>query len=296
MPVNNKMYEVPLPHTKPRTHLHLWLWLRLGMLCSLLSACSPSSEHYHLVTQTSPNQDSRVQYLVLHYTQIDDASSLLELTRPASQVSAHYLLSRDEKGGKPTLYALVPESQRAWHAGRSHWQGAQALNAASIGIEIVNLGYDTADSQLPLNQRRWQPYTEGQLRALAELLKELSARYHIKPSRILGHSDIAPGRKVDPGPHFPWQRLYAEYGLGIWPDEARVQALMSQQNPPQLTIADIQQMLVRFGYKLDVTGELDDATRTVITAFQLHFRPRLCDGHPDAETLARLQSLLEIAN
>lgn len=277
----------------PALLAHLWRSTLLVTVTWLLSACSQSPEHYHLVTQPSPNQDSRVQYLVLHYTQIDDASSLYELTRPESQVSAHYLLSRDEVGGKPTLYALVPESQRAWHAGRSHWQGAQALNTASIGIEIVNLGYDPADSQLPLSQRRWQAYTEEQIRALAELLKTLSARYQIKPSRILGHSDIAPGRKVDPGPRFPWQRLYEEYGIGVWPDEARVKALLSQPTAPQPPLREVQQMLVRYGYQLPISGELDEATRTVLTAFQLHFRPSLCDGLPDAESIASLQVLLE---
>ena len=137
----------------------------------LLSACSQSPEHYHLVTQPSPNQDSRVQYLVLHYTQIDDASSLYELTRPESQVSAHYLLSREESQGRVTLYPLVAESQRAWHAGRSHWQGAQALNSASLGLEIVNQGYETSDGERPLDQRRWQPYTEAQFHAVGALLQ-----------------------------------------------------------------------------------------------------------------------------
>ncbi|MGL4206967.1 MAG: N-acetylmuramoyl-L-alanine amidase [Aeromonadaceae bacterium] len=259
----------------------------------LVSACSPTPHHYRLASQASPNQDSRVQYLVLHYTQIDDAASLYQLTRPESRVSAHYLLSRDEVAGKPLLYPLVPESQRAWHAGRSHWQGAQALNSASIGIEIVNLGYDPADSQLPLNQRRWQPYTEGQIQALAELLQTVITRYQIKPSRILGHSDIAPGRKVDPGPRFPWQRLYQEFGIGIWPDEARVKALLSQPAPPQPDLGEVQRMLVRYGYQLPITGKLDEATRTVLTAFQLHFRPSLCNGEPDRETLIRLQLLLE---
>ena len=238
------------------------------------------------------NQDSRIQYLVVHYTQIDDALSLDELTRADSGVSAHYLLSREESQGRVTLYPLVAESQRAWHAGRSHWQGAQALNSASIGIEIVNRGYEVADAGLPLDQRRWQSYTEAQFHAVASLLQSLSNRYQIDPTRILGHSDISVARKVDPGPRFPWQRLHEEYGVGAWPDEERVAALLAAQEPlpPPLII---QQMLIRYGYGLTPSGEFDRATQDTLAAFQLHFRPQRCDGEADRETLARLQALLE---
>lgn len=167
----------------------------LLLACLLLSACQPTA--YRLDTsRQSPNHDSRIRYLVVHYTQIDDADSLLELTRAESEVSAHYLLSREERDGAPILYQLVPEDQRAWHAGASYWQGSRALNASSIGIEIVNLGYDPADAELPLGERHWQPYTEHQFRAVATLLRELTERYQIAPSRLVGHSDIAPGRKV----------------------------------------------------------------------------------------------------
>lgn len=264
----------------------------LLLACLLLSACQPTA--YRLDTsRQSPNHDSRIRYLVVHYTQIDDADSLLELTRAESEVSAHYLLSREERDGAPILYQLVPEDQRAWHAGASYWQGSRALNASSIGIEIVNLGYDPADAELPLGERHWQPYTEHQFRAVATLLRELTERYQIAPSRLVGHSDIAPGRKVDPGPRFPWQRLYQEYGLGIWPDEARVKALLASSDALSPDIATLQEQLARFGYDLPPSGVLDPRTRAVITAFQLHFRPALCDGNPDRETVARLQALQE---
>ena len=238
------------------------------------------------------NQDSRIQYLVVHYTQIDDAQSLDELTRADSGVSAHYLLSREESQGRVTLYPLVAESQRAWHAGRSHWQGAQALNSASVGLEIVNQGYETSDGELPLDQRRWQPYTEAQFRAVGTLLQTLSNRYRIDPTRIVGHSDISVARKVDPGPRFPWRRLHDEYGVGAWPDEDRVTALLAAQEPlpPPLII---QQMLIRYGYGLTPSGTFDSETQAALAAFQLHFRPQRCDGVADRETLARLQALLE---
>lgn len=238
------------------------------------------------------NQDSRIQYLVVHYTQIDDAQSLDELTRADSGVSAHYLLSREESQGRVTLYPLVAESQRAWHAGRSHWQGAQALNSASVGLEIVNQGYETSDGELPLDQHRWQPYTEAQFHAVGALLQTLSNRYRIDPTRIVGHSDISVARKVDPGPRFPWRRLHDEYGVGAWPDEDRVTALLAAQEPlpPPLII---QQMLIRYGYGLTPSGEFDSETQAALAAFQLHFRPQRCDGVADRETLARLQALLE---
>jgi len=269
-------------------------WPRRLMLATtslLLTSCQQVAlqvDHSH----PSVNQDSRIQSVIVHYTQIDDTQSLDELTRPASRVSAHYLLSREERHGQPILYALVPESQRAWHAGISHWQGAQALNASSIGIEVVNLGYADADAQLPLTERHWQAYTPAQIRTLAQLLQQLVVRYQLAPTRLLGHSDIAPGRKVDPGPRFPWQQLHEQYGLGAWPDEKRVSELLATPGPMP-SIAELQTMLIRYGYGLTATGYLDAETHHVLTAFQLHFRPARYDGIPDQETVARLQALLE---
>ena len=147
------------------------LCLLLALLGAGLNLAGCQQPPYHLDTRYhAANQESRIQYLVVHYTQIDDTHSLYELTRRDSGVSAHYLISRAEHQGKVSLYPLVPDSERAWHAGRSHWQGAQALNSASIGIEIVNRGYEVADAGLPLDQRRWQSYTEAQFHAVASLL------------------------------------------------------------------------------------------------------------------------------
>lgn len=257
----------------------------------VLSACqlirSPAIE----TGLTSLNQDSRVQFVVLHYTHDDDQTSLRQLTSTKSQVSAHYLLSRTPLS-HPVLYRLVPEEQRAWHAGRSQWQEHSALNASSIGIEIVNTGYPANEADIPLMQRHWQDFTPAQLSSLASLLSQLTQRYQIPPDRLLGHSDIAPGRKVDPGPRFPWKQLHDEYGLGAWPDEIRVhQLLASHWHAP--TLSQLQQMLAEYGYAQPLTGQLDQPTIAVLTAFQLHFRPARYDGQPDRETAARLQVLLE---
>lgn len=231
-------------------------------------------------SHTARGQSSRVQYIVLHYTSSDLPRSLQLLTQ--TEVSSHYLL-----GARPaTVYRLVDENRRAWHAGDSAWQGRTWLNASSLGIELVNQGYEEdADGT-----RRWYPYPEEQIEVLIALLKDLVARHDLPPGSIVGHSDIAPQRKVDPGPLFPWRRL-AEAGLIPWPDSARVthyQTLFEQGLPE---VAWFQQQLAEEGYQVPLHGELDDATRKVLRAFQMKYRPTRYDGDPDAETAALLLAL-----
>ena len=260
----------------------------LLVVAALLGGCATGLKID--TSHTAVGQDSRVQHLVLHFTAEDFPRSLKILTQGA--VSSHYLVSDRQGDNAPKIYRLVDESRRAYHAGVSSWKGASSLNASSIGIEIVNRGYEEADAGLPLDQRRWQPYTEAQFHAVASLLQSLSNRYQIDPTRILGHSDISVARKVDPGPRFPWRRLHDEYGVGAWPDEERVTALLATMNTLPST-QDVQQMLIRYGYGLPASGELDTETRNAVAAFQLHFRPGRCDGEIDRETVARLQALLE---
>ncbi len=250
--------------------------LLCALACCLLAACAggPPVDTSHV----SLNQDSRVQYLVLHFTSTDFASSLRTLT--VGPVSSHYLV-RDHP---PTIYRLVDEGRRAWHAGLSSWQGQTLLNAASIGIEIVNLGYRAEAGT-------WDDYPQAQVDAVIELVKDIVKRHEIRPDRIVGHSDIAPQRKVDPGPRFPWKRL-AEAGLILWPDAAeaaRRQAAYGQQLPD---IAWFQQNLARHGFAVPQSGDLDEATRRVIAAFQMKYRPEQFDGEPDAETAALLDVLV----
>jgi N-acetylmuramoyl-L-alanine amidase len=228
----------------------------------------------------SVNHDSRIQFVVLHYTSASQERSLALLTH--GEVSSHYLIGDDNP---PTIYKLVDENLRAWHAGEGEWQGRTWLNSSSIGIEIVNPGFrDTPTGRL------WYPYTEGQVEALIVLLKDISKRYNIDPRHIIGHSDIAPMRKLDPGPLFPWKRL-ADEGLAIWPN---AQAVARQQGWFEDQLPDIgwfQQELARLGYATPQTGELDVATRHVLAAFQMHYRPSRFDGTPDAESAAILQVL-----
>ena len=248
--------------------------LCLSILVLWLSGCSSGLRIDDSYTATG--QNSRVQYIVLHYTSTDMARSLQLLTE--TDVSSHYLIGE----APPTIYRLVDENRRAWHAGDSQWQGRTWLNGTTIGIELVNQGfYDTPSG------RYWQPFAPAQIDALIELLKDIMQRHQLPPGSILAHSDVAPQRKVDPGPLFPWKRL-ADAGLMPWPDAkavARQQALFSASLP---SVQWFQEQLMRQGYAVPLHGELDQATRNVIAAFQMKYRPARYDGEPDAQTAALL--------
>jgi N-acetylmuramoyl-L-alanine amidase len=221
-----------------------------------------------IVERPSPNHAPRrdgepVDILVLHYTELALPASLDILSDPGRpfRVSAHYVLAEDG-----TAFRLVPENRIAWHAGRSSWRGREALNASSIGIEIVNLQGDHHD------------YPQRQVEALIELCREITARHAaIVPRNVVGHSDVAPLRKIDPGLRFPWRTLAAA-GVGLWPRPGA--------KPVE---GDIQAALQRFGYAPPV--EVGPAE--IVKAFQRHFRPGLVDGVADAETRALLADLLD---
>lgn len=263
----------------------------LALCASLTTACTTPTtvDRGTYIADTAfraEHADSRIRFLVMHYTEIDEAQSLDVLTHEA--VSAHYVVPDKPqiKNGEPVIWQLVPEQQRAWHAGASSWQGTTELNAASIGIENVNLGpVDT-----PLG---WQPYPPAQVDALIRLSKDIVTRYAIPPTRVVGHSDIAPQRKIDPGPLFPWKPLY-DAGVGAWPDAAAVTKNLAGRDPSApVDVRGLQRKLARYGYEVATDGVLDDKTRRVVSAFQMHFRPRDYAGHPDAETDAIAQALLD---
>ena len=250
----------------------------LLLLLLVLAGCAsgPRIDTSH----PSVSFDNRVQFVVVHYTTASQERSLALLTH--GQVSSHYLVGDDKNA---TIFKLVDESRRAWHAGESEWDGRTWLNSSSIGIEIVNPGFrDTPAGRV------WYPYSEAQVQSLIFLIRDISKRNNISPRNIIGHSDIAPQRKLDPGPFFPWKRL-ADEGLVLWPNAqavARQQAVFDAQLP---SISWFQQELARFGYTTPQTGELDLATRNVLAAFQMHYRPSRYDGIPDAQSAAILQVL-----
>lgn len=217
----------------------------------------------------SPNRDARpdgatVRLVVLHYTGMASAAAALaRLCDPSAAVSAHYLLEEDG-----TLWSLVPESERAWHAGRSFWRGRERLNDVAIGIELVNPGH----------AHGLRPFPEPQIAALEALLSALLARWPVGPSGVVGHSDVAPARKLDPGERFPWPRL-ARAGLALWPERA-------VPRPPDPAACD--RLLGAIGYRAPIDAR---DRRTVLGAFQRRFRPWRVDGRLDAETMGRLEAV-----
>lgn len=256
--------------------------LRLAavMLVLLLAACSTPEPPRSLVVDTSVeavSQNSRVGIIVLHYTVADSPTSLRILSQ--QNVSSHYLITDHQP---PRVYRLVDESRRAWHAGVSEWYGRTDINTGSIGIEIVNPGNQDGD---------FAAYAPAQIELVKQLVAEIAARHDIKPHNIVGHSDIAPQRKLDPGPMFPWEAL-AQAGLGRWfnREQAREHEQFFRTNGLPDTLW-IQERLKRAGYEVPLSGELDQATRNVIAAFQMHYRPSRYDGQPDAETLGILRAL-----
>jgi N-acetylmuramoyl-L-alanine amidase len=210
----------------------------------------------------SPNHGPRsagaaIDMLVLHYTGMPTASGALDrLCDPATEVSAHYVV--DEDG---TVWRLVAEDRRAWHAGRAFWKGETDINSRSIGIELVNPGHGPD----------YRSFPEPQMAALIRLCREILVRHPIPSHRVLGHSDVAPDRKIDPGELFDWRRL-ASAGIGLWSDAT----IGNSDN-----IADAMR---RFGYA--------DASPDAIRAFQRHFRPAVITGAADSETAARLMDLV----
>jgi N-acetylmuramoyl-L-alanine amidase len=220
----------------------------------------------------SPNHDARpdggrIDMLVLHYTGMKTAAEAIDrLCDPAAKVSAHYVV--DEDG---TVWQVVEESRRAWHAGVSFWQGTRNVNSSSIGIEIVNPGHEWG----------YRAFPEAQMQALEGLARDLLRRHPIPPDRVVGHSDVAPLRKQDPGELFDWERL-ARNGIGLWPGAGAA---------TPATISDAQSMLATIGYEVPTSGSLDDETRQVLIAFERHFRPRRIDGGLDEETGSRLAAI-----
>jgi len=251
------------------------------LLLALLAGCAtpPSGPQYDR-SYTAKGQASRARFLVLHYTVGDRASSLTTLTQ--QEVSAHYLVTDDPV---PHIYNLVDEKNAAWHAGNSSWKNFTQLNNSSIGIEIVNPGWkDTPGGRV------YTPFAQSQIDALIPLVRDIVTRHHIAPENVLGHSDIAPLRKQDPGPMFPWRQLAAA-GLVAWPDANRVAALTPIFQVQLPDVAWYQKKLATWGYGLVQSGNLDEQTRTVLSAFQMKYRPANIDGLPDLQTAVLLEAL-----
>ena len=232
----------------------------------------------------SPNFDARVRppdMIVLHYTGMPTGEAALERLRdPAARVSAHYLIEEDGR-----VYALVPEARRAWHAGVSSWRGETDINGLSIGVEIVNPGHEFG----------YRDFPPAQIAAVVDLLTDIRTRWTIPDARILGHSDVAPARKLDPGERFPWRFLAAE-GHGLWVEPPSAPGPALRAGDDGVGVSLLQSALASFGYRVTPAGRFDPDTVLVVQAFQRHFAPHRLDGVADGETRARLMALLRVAS
>ncbi len=236
-----------------------------------------------LASAPSPNFDARrapPDMIVLHYTGMTSGeAALARLTDPAAKVSAHYLVEEDGR-----IFALVPEARRAWHAGVSFWRGERDINAASVGVEIVNPGHDFG----------YRAFPDLQIDAVIALLADIRSRWTIPDERILGHSDVAPARKTDPGELFPWRRLALE-GHGLWTEPPAAPGAILTHGDEGLGVLALQGALARLGYESPLSGLFDEATATQVRAFQRHWLQSRCDGRADGETRARLMGVLRLA-
>lgn len=232
----------------------------------------PSPNHGERKDGQRPNM------LILHYTGMPDEGEALQwLCNPVSQVSAHYFVFEDGR-----VLQLVPESRRAWHAGVSFWDGETDINSCSIGIEIANPGHSGG---LP-------PFPDAQIESVAALAKDIINRWRIPPARVLAHSDVAPGRKLDPGEVFPWKRLH-EAGVGHCVAPALIRdGRFFARGDQGMPIEALQAMLAMYGYGLKINGVFDEDTEKVVSAFQRHFRPERVDGIADASTITTLRDLI----
>jgi N-acetylmuramoyl-L-alanine amidase len=225
--------------------------------------------------QASPNHEPRscdVGLVVLHYTGMDNAQHAVDwLCNPASKVSCHYLIDVDG-----AIIQMVDEHRRAWHAGTSYWHGLVDINSASIGIEIQNAGHAALLPEFP----------EAQMHSVAALCLDIMSRFELAPHHVVAHSDVAPGRKIDPGEMFDWDYL-ARLGIG--------QVAFSGNGPGSVErISDMQQLLKKLGYGVQTTGEPDNQTRIILEAFQRRYRRSRVDGKLDEQTFDTLNRLAAI--
>ena len=250
-----------------------------------MTAFNPDSHTVDRVVP-SPNHEARragpCDILLLHYTGMQSSHAALDrLCDPVAKVSSHYMIFENGE-----VVQMVPESQRAHHAGVSFWAGDTDINSRSIGIEIGNPGHEWGYTDYPARQ----------IDAVIALCRDIIKRRKIPPQYVLAHSDIAPTRKQDPGEKFPWAQLY-EAGIGLWVKPAPITAEGSPSTSLKAgdkgdAVSTLQKQLAQYGYGVPTTGEYDELTKAVVTAFQLHYRPARVDGIADGSTHTTLRALL----
>lgn len=241
------------------------------------------ADHDGAEVRVSPNfgprrEGARPELIILHYTGMETGEAAESwLCDPVSEVSSHYLVHEDG-----AVTQMVRESDRAWHAGKGSWRGETDVNSSSIGIEIVNPGHVLG----------YHDFTDAQVGAVIALCRGIVERHGIRPENVLAHSDVAPGRKVDPGEKFPWQVL-ARAGIGHYVEASPIGGgrFLSAGDRGE-PVEALQSMLALYGYGVEITGIFDQQTKTVVEAFQRHFRTEQIDGIADRSTIETLHRLL----
>ena len=232
-----------------------------------------------VIKHVSPNFNARrlpLSMLVLHYTGMETGEAAIErLADSDAGVSAHYVVEEDGR-----IIQMVAEDKRAWHAGKGVWRGCEDVNSASIGIEIVNGGHDFGLPDFP----------DVQIEAVLALSQGILARHPIAACDVIGHSDLAPDRKQDPGEKFPWKR-FAEAGVGLWPDPVKPGFAASSPGEDGASVLNLRQALLEIGYGVNPAGAYDDALKSVVLAFQRRFRPGELTGVADEATCALVEGL-----
>lgn len=241
------------------------------------------ADHDGAEVRVSPNfgprrEGARPEFIILHYTGMETGEAAEAwLCDPISEVSSHYLVHEDG-----AITQMVRESDRAWHAGKGSWRGETDVNSSSIGIEIVNPGHVLG----------YHDFTDAQVGAVISLCRDIVERHDIRPENVLAHSDVAPGRKVDPGEKFPWKVL-ARAGIGHYVDASPIGGgrFLSAGDRGE-PVEALQSMLALYGYGVEISGIFDQQTKTVVEAFQRHFRTEQIDGIADRSTIETLHHLL----
>jgi N-acetyl-anhydromuramyl-L-alanine amidase AmpD len=228
-----------------------------------------------IIWRPSPNHDARTRplsHIILHYTDMaDPQAALARLCDAQAKVSAHYFIHRSGE-----VVQLVKDESRAWHAGVSYWQGETDMNSASLGIELDHDGHDENGAMTD--------FAKAQMQSLYALLADLMARHRLDPRHVLGHSDIAPGRKIDPGEAFDWAALHAA-GFGLWLENVKIENVPPlAEGSTDKAVAPLQKALAAFGYQIKADGHFGPKTAAVIAAFQRHFRANKIDAIADGET------------
>ena len=291
---------IPLTYKITQKPIKLAHCLCVLIFVAILSSCASNQ----VEQLPSSNQNTRIKALVMHFTALDYADSLTALVDEGG-LSSHYLVPESNDSSYPysrlKVFQLVDEQARAWHAGTSYWQGMSGLNDQSIGIEVVNIPACKRDLTISTSRAEhtdnrlciFPDYDPKQIELVIKLSQDILARNpDIHPTAIVGHADIAPSRKNDPGPRFPWYQLY-NAGVGAWYEKPTLNHYWQQFNQTLPSISITQAALAAYGYRIIETGVYDQQTRDVLSAFQMHFTPWQVTGENDSHTNAAVFALLQ---